>query len=331
MINFPRKLMLKLVLLISCVALVGGAWFSLRDSRTPVEKHGRLHVEGTRLVGESGEDVVLRGVSFSWHNWWPQFFRADNIGVLAKDWGCTLVRAPIGVEPDGAYMDKPARAVACLDEVVQGAVEQGIYVIIDWHSHGLHPREAEAFFAHIALRYRDLPNVIYEIFNEPKDLTWPEIKTYAQDVIQTIRSIDPNALILVGTPNWSQRVDIVADDPLKGIDNLMYVLRFYANGPGHGQELRDKADYAYAKGLPLFVSECGGMEPTGDGPLNPKEWQLWQTWMNQKNISWTAWSLSNKDETCSMIKFTEPNNGSWRDEDIKEWGLLVRKTLNASQ
>ena len=34
----------------------------------PVKTHGQLKVEGTKLVDKNGKLVVLRGMSFGWHN-----------------------------------------------------------------------------------------------------------------------------------------------------------------------------------------------------------------------------------------------------------------------
>jgi len=95
----------------------------------------------------------------------------------------------------------------------------------------------------------------------------------------------------------------------------MYTLHFYA--ATHHQFLRDRGDYAISKGLPLFVSECAGMEATGDGPIDYVEWQKWLDWMADNSISWVAWSVSDKDETCSMLLPSASSDGSWSDNDLK--------------
>ena len=200
-----------------------------------------------------------------------------------------------------------------------------MYVIVDWHSHSIKLNEAKEFFRIVAEKYKDYPNIIYEIFNEPAGLSWSNIKAYSEAVIETIRAIDKRNIILVGTPHWSQYVDVAANDPITGYGNLMYVLHFYA--ASHRQFLRDIADKAVQKGLPIFVSECGGMEATGNGPVNMQEWQAWLQWMNKHNISWLAWSISDKDETCSMIKNKSSSVSGWTDSDLKEWGKIVRKEL----
>ena len=63
-------------------------------------------------------------------------------------------------------------------------------------------------------------------------------------------------------------------------------------------------------GIPIFVSECAGMECTGDGPLDIEEWTRWVEWMEAHKISWVNWSISDKNETCSML-FTESQQKRW--------------------
>lgn len=284
----------------------------------------RLVVKGTSLVNRKGDAVVLRGVSFGWHNWWPRFYNAAAVRTLKEEWNCTLVRAAMGVEPEGAYLSDQVMAKKCITEVADAAIENGIYVIIDWHSHGIHTKEAKSFFREMATRYKGIPNVIYEVFNEPVEDSWEDVKKYAEEVIKTIREIDKEALILVGTPHWDQDIHLAADNPIKGVDNIMYTLHFYA--ATHGKLLRNRADYAIKKGLPVFVSECAGMEASGDGPIDMEEWNKWLVWMSKNNISWAAWSVADKDETCSMFYPSAPDH-NWKESDIKEWGRIVKSVL----
>lgn len=296
-------------------------WCSHADVYASVE---HLSVKGTFLVNEKGEKVVLRGVSLGWHNWWPRFYNASAIKTLKEEWHCTLVRAAMGVEPEGAYLTDRKKALACVTTVADAAIANDMYIIIDWHSHGIHTEDAVAFFKEMTLRYKGIPNVIYEIFNEPVDNSWEEVKVYAEEVIDCIRSIDSEALILVGSPHWDQDIHLAADNPLADARNVMYTLHFYA--ASHKEFLRGRAEYALKKGLPIFVSECAGMEASGDGKIDKEEWNKWLTWMNRHSISWAAWSVSDKDETCSMFYPTSPDSG-WTDDDMKEWGLIVKNSL----
>ncbi len=295
------------------------------DETATEKKVAPLAVKGTQLVNDKGEAVVLHGVSYGWHVFWPRFYNASSAAYLANEWGAQVIRAAMGVEPEGAYLDNPQMALECVQSVVDAAIENNVYAIIDWHSHGLRTEEAKEFFRQMATRYKGVPNVVYEIFNEPVEDSWEQVKAYSVEVIETIRAIEPDAVILVGTPHWDQDIHLAADNPITGHHNIMYSLHFYANT--HGQWLRDRADYALGKGLPLFVSECAGMEASGDGPIGHEEWKAWLDWMDSRRISWVVWSVSDKDETCSMLLPTAASTGNWSDADLKEWGKMVRDEL----
>lgn len=295
------------------------------DKSDFVAINGKLSVQGTSLVNQAGEPVVLRGVSLGWHNWWPRFYNKSTVAWMKRDWNCNLIRAAIGVDPKKGYIDNPNFSIACLTNVVDAAIENNMYVIIDWHSHHIRLEEAKTFFTLAAEKYKDYPNIIYEIYNEPIDDSWEEVKAYSEEIIKTIRSIDKDNVILVGTPHWDQDIHLAADNPITGYTNIMYTLHFYAGT--HKQELRDRADYALAKDLPIFVSECAGMNADGDGAINLEEWNTWKEWMSRHRISWAAWSIADKNETCSMIKSKKSPAYGWTENDLKEWGKIVRNTL----
>ena len=291
----------------------------------PVKEHGALHVEGTFLKDQNNEPVVLRGMSFGWHNFWPRFYNAGAVKELAKQWHCSVVRAAMGVEPNNGYKQKPAESKALVEAVVDAAIKQGIYVIIDWHSHNINLAESKQFFAEMAKKYGTYPNVIYEIFNEPDKESWKEVKEYSQELISTIRAIDSDNIILVGNPHWDQDINLVADDPIKDATNIMYTVHFYA--ATHKQNLRDKSEYALKKNIPIFISESAGMEATGDGPLNEAEWNTWIEWAEKNKISWVTWSVSDKNETCSVLLPSANAQGKWKNKDLKESGLKSKALL----
>ena len=293
----------------------------------PVKTHGKLSVKGTFLVNEKGEKIVLRGVSYGWHNWWPRFYNKESVKWLADDWNCTVVRAAMGVGPRGSYIDKKEWSKEKIQAVVDGAIEYGIYVIIDWHSHEIHTEEAKQFFAEMAEKYGKYPNVIYEIFNEPVKDSWETVKNYSIEVIKAIREIDPDNIILVGSPHWDQDIHLVADNPISGYENLMYTVHFYA--ATHGKELRDRSDYALKKGIPIFVSESAGMKADGNSTIDYKSWNTWIDWMETNKISWITWSIADKNETCSMLLPSASDTGNWNIETLKESGMKTREMLRA--
>jgi len=292
----------------------------------PVKEHGQLKVVGTKLIDAKGNPIALHGMSFGWHNLWPRFYNAGVVKTLVKDWHCTVIRAAMGVElNDSGYLKNPASSVAKIKAVVDAAIQQGVYVIIDFHSHNIKLPEAKIFFKEMATNYGKYPNVIYELFNEPDYETWPEVKAYSEELIKLIRTIDPDNIILVGSPRWDQDIQLPAADPIIGYNNLMYTMHFYAGT--HKQWLRDKTDEAINKGLPIFISECAGMESTGDGPIDYAEWNKFVNWMNDKGLSWIAWSVSDKKETCSVLNPSAASTGNWNKADVKEWGNVAKEAL----
>lgn len=300
--------------------------FSTLSNAQFVKHHGQLKVEGTQLVDKNGTPIVLRGLSFGWHSFWPRFYNEGAVNWLKKDFNCNVVRAAMGVEVgDKPYKKDSVFSKEKIESVVDGAIKADIYVIIDWHSHNINLKEAKEFFAEMSKKYGKYPNVIYEVYNEPDYETWDEVKAYSEEVIKVIRANDPDNIILVGSPHWDQDINLAAANPIKGYENLMYTMHFYAGT--HGKWLRDRTDEAMKSGLPIFVSESAGMEATGDGPLNYVAWQEYIDWMEAKKISWITWSVSDKEETCSILKKSAKSEGNWKKEDLKESGIKVREFL----
>lgn len=298
-------------------------------------KPSPLHVEGTALLDERGDTVVLKGLSFGWHNLWPRFYNRGAVRHIHKEWGCNLFRFSIGVDDllekgtvHKGYISDPALGWKCVTAGVDAALSCGAYAIIDWHSHKLHQKEAVAFFDALSKLYADEPGVIYELYNEPVDDSWKDLKSYAQVLVKTIRANAPDALILMGCPHWDQDIDLPAADPIKDAGNLMYTVHFYA--ATHGEYLRTRTEKAMGKGLPVFISECAGMEASGDGPLDYESWGRWLEWSERNKVSMVMWSLSDKDETCSMLFPKAGSRGPWDDSVIKEWGLYVKQLLRDS-
>lgn len=300
------------------------------DGRTaPVARYGQLAVRRAQLVAANGEPVTLRGQAFGWHNWWPQFYNADVVQSLRDDWCVDVVRPAMGIEPAGAYLSDPVAAKQRITTVVEAAIDAGVYVIIDWHAHRPHQAEAVAFFTEMAQRYGHHPHVLYEIFNEPeKDQSWQQVKDYATAVIGAIRQHDPDNIVIVGSPEWDQRIDLVAANPLAGQSNIAYSVHFYA--ATHGQWLRDRTQAAIDAGIPVFVTESSGAEASGQGSNDYDEWQAWIAFMEKNRISWLNYSVSDKaGETISVLQPGARASGDWNDAELTESGRHVRKLLRA--
>lgn len=293
---------------------------------TPVAIHGQLSIENGNIIDSKGEPVQLKGMSLFWSQWQPQFYNAESVINLKKYWNVDVVRAAMAVEHEG-YLKYPQREKEKVQRVIEAAIDAGIYVIIDWHDHHAedHLEEAISFFSEMAQRYGEYPNVIYETYNEPLDVSWSQVlKPYHEEVIGAIREYDQDNIIVVGTPRWSQRVDLAAEDPIDA-ENIAYTLHFYAGT--HGQKLRDIAQEAIDKGLALFITEYGTTQATGDGKVDKKETRKWWRFMDANNLSWANWSIASKDEaSAAVIPGTTPSE--LKDDDfLTISGKLVKSQL----
>ena len=290
-----------------------------------------LSVSGNQvLVG--GTPGSLSGVSYYWsNNGWPgaRFYNASTVGWLKSDWKAKVVRAAMGVEDGGGYLQDPASNKARLKAVVDAAIANDLYVIIDWHSHYAFQYQAQAieFFQEMARTYGKYNHVIYEIYNEPKnDASWSgNVKPYAQAVIGAIRAIDPDNLIIVGSPNWSQDADVASRDPITGYSNIAYTLHFYAGT--HGQWLRDKATTAINNGLALFVTEWGSVNADGNGGVATAETNAWVDFMKARKLSNANWALDDAPEGSAALVGGASATGGWPESSLTASGKLARSIV----
>ena len=318
-----------LITLIFCSSSFGSNdRFVSQSDTTIVAKHGHLRVQGNQIVDKNGHPVALHGMSLFWSQWMGKYYNYDCIKWLRDDWKCTVVRAAMGIDM-GGYLQFPSIEKNKIIAVIDACINLGIYVIVDWHDYAAdtHKAEAIAFFREIAIMYGNTPNIIYEIYNEPQSGSWATvIKPYADSVIQNIRSIDPDNLIIVGTPNGSTDVDVASRDPLKQ-SNVAYVFHFYA--ASHQQYYRNKAAAALANGVAIFVSEWGTCEYTGSGVIDFAETEKWLSFMHEHMVSWCNWSIEDASETAAALKFGASDAGGWSDSFLATSGLYVRARTRA--
>ena len=315
------------LLLLSQASLQGQQIAAPVPQKTIVERYGQLSVKGNRIVSQYGDTVQLRGMSFFWSQWMGQYYNKDVVKWLKDDWKCTVVRAALGVD-NGGYMDQPYEEKEKVLKVIKAAIDQGIYVIIDFHSHIAYQEldQAKDFFEEMAKKFGAMPNVLYEVYNEPLgETSWPEeIKPYEVEVIKTIRKYDPDNIVICGNRQWSQMMDEAASDPIDD-PNVAYTLHFYA--ASHGQELRDNAVRAMNKGKAIFCTEYGTCDYTGNGKLDSAATKVWWDFLDSYKISWCNWSIADKEETSSALTFGASWSGKWKENKLTPSGKFVRQEL----
>jgi endoglucanase len=300
--------------------------------------YGALRVKGTYLTDQKGKKVVLKGISTHGLQWFPEYVNEKTFRDLHDTFHMNLVRLALYTDENGYCSGGDKKELEkVIDRGVKAATKHQMYVIIDWHVlHDLTPKkyekQAKSFFKKMAKKYRKNPHVIYEICNEPNGGTgWEEIRSYAKKIIPVIHKYNKNAVVLVGTPNWSQELLDAAKNPLPKTGkykNVMYTLHFYATT--HRDELRTKLKQAHEQKLPVFVSEFGICDASGNGSIDKQQANQWMALLNQYKISYANWSLCNKDEAASFLKPSCKKLYGFKTSDLSTSGKWLTKVLTGS-
>lgn len=303
-------------------------------SGTPVAEHGQLSVKGANIVDQNGNKFQLIGMSTHGLGWFPKAVSKQSFKVFRDDWNCNAMRLAMYIEEswggsESLYLAQPDTNYKLVTKGVDACIDLGMYVIVDWHvlnpgDPTTHTKESKEFFAKIAKEYGDCPNIIYEICNEPNgNVSWSKIKTYADEVIAEIRKYDSDAVIICGTPTWSQDIDKAKNDRLSD-KNTVYALHFYANT--HTDWLRDRLTQCYNAGLPVLVSEFGTCDASGNGGFNKDQTKKWLSLLDSYSIGYFNWSFCDKGETASAFKSgTDLSNIKAGTDQLTESGKLIRE------
>jgi hypothetical protein len=303
--------------------------FAFAASRVgPVSAYGQLQagknssgkgqIYGSCKGVSSGNEVQVQGMSLFWSiadDVGAPFWTADYVSGLVSRQNIQIIRAPMGVDEDwgaGNYFTNISRYQGLMNTVVQAAIDNDIYVIIDYHSHKANDNvnNAKTFFKYMAEKWGKYDNVIFEIFNEPTSQDWSTIKNYADQVISTIRQYSDN-LIVVGNRSWDQYPNEAASNPIND-KNVAYTFHFYAGTHYTGKEGANAVS-AMNSGLSVFVSEWGTVNADGGGSVSGNS-STWLNWMNDHKLSGANWSVSNKNEGASYF-----NGSAWNYSESGNW------------
>lgn len=295
-------------------------------NNTPVEEHGKLKVQGTQIVDQNDKEFLIQGVSTHGIAWFPQYINYETFKSLRDEFNVNTIRLALYSDTNAGYNKSLHSKVT---EGVEYAKQLGMYAIIDWHilndnNPNQNKQNAKEFFTEMSNKYKDYNNVLYEICNEPNgNVTWDnDIKPYAEEIIGLIRGIDKDAIIIVGTPTWSQDVDIVSRNPIQNQQNIVYALHFYA--ATHKEDIRNKLKTALENKLPILVSEFGICDASGNGQINIEEANKWIELLRQNKIGYVCWNLSNKNESSALINSFSNSLSHWKEEELSEEGKWLK-------
>ncbi|MFD1637658.1 glycoside hydrolase family 5 protein [Evansella tamaricis] len=339
-----RRKILVIISFISVIAILFFIGFSGNNSSSAPSKLSIEEVNGQMtLVNEKGDIVQLKGMSTHGLQWYSAIVNHNAFAAFANDWNANVIRLAMYIGEAG-YAQRPEQMMERVTSGIDHAIANDLYVIVDWHVH--HPGDpnheiyegAMDFFKEISSMYPNHPNIIYELANEPNEggdgVTndiegWRAVKSYAEPIIEMLRESGNENLIIVGTPNWSQRPDLAAEDPIDD-DNTAYTLHFYSGSHNDGS-LMDNARIALDNGVAVFVTEWGTSEASGNNGPYIEESDEWLDFLDEHHISWVNWSASNKQEaSAAFIPYTilDPGeNQAWSEDDLTDSGIYVRSKM----
>ena len=270
-----------------------------------------LHVQGNKLLNKRGEAVMLTGVNCSSLEWQCNPDKlVRTVQVALDDWHANTIRLPLsqdkwfGFGGDQRGQDESGeRYRAMVDEIVKEVAARRKYIILDLHrsncgswgefiSGNMPDMNSLVFWKNIAIRFRNHPNVLFGIFNEPFKVSWecwrdggevtveyapqnignqimrdesgePELQriTYhapgLQEMVRTVRAVGANNVAILAGLDWGYELDgvdkgYVVDDC--GGNGLMLDSHEY---PWKRLDNWDELVTVVADRYSILIGECG--------------------------------------------------------------------------
>lgn len=301
----------------------------------------RITVQGNEFVDEAGEVFIFRGYSSSD----PDNLEKKNSWNLAyfqemKRWGANVVRFPIHPR---AWRSRGQEAyMQLLDQGVEWAVANDMYVIMDWHSIGnlvaekylnesyyTNLEETFEFWRAITERYGDNPTVaFYELFNEPVnndkfgELSWKRWKSALEALIQEIRANGGEGIPLVAGFNWAYDLTPIRDQPIE-VEGIAYVSHPYPQKRTKPWVEKWTEDWGFVKeNYPMVLTEIGYCTPDDPGAHIPvisdhSYGKAISDYSDQNNLSYIVWVFDNRWSPQLYVddKFTPSYQGTfWKEK-----------------
>ncbi len=315
---------------------VASMTLSVNAARNPYQDKdysdwGKLKLVGNQLSDKNGNPVQLKGWStFSLH--YKGYCGGEGQWKLMKQYGANIVRLAMYIDDPndgGSYLKKPDYFKDLIKKSIEETKNLNMYCIVDWHitpdsllsgDPNDYIAESKDFFGEISKYCADngYDNVLYEICNEPT-CGWTNIKSYAEEVIPVITEKQPDAIVIVGTDSWCQKIMEPVSNPIDSLykKNVMY--SFHYSACTHYALLGDFRNVQ--KHLPVFVSEWSAVKFNGDGPFCASNSDDLISACENKHeapqlVSWCLWNWSGKYEASSFFTdICSPSNLSRYTDD----------------
>ncbi len=296
-----------------------------------VPKLGPLKVEGLKLLNEQGQPVRLRGVNAASLEWSTtgEGHILESVRVAVEQWRSNLVRVPLsqdcwfGKAPKQSDEGDAYRDL--VRQVVNSCVRRGAYVLLDLHwsdagtwgkeigQHVMPDRNSLTFWEAVAEAYRDEPAVLFDLYNEPHDVSWDvwlkggEVRDRndkgragemfeavgMQRLLNVVRAKGARNVVVVGGLNWSYDLSGIlegrklADPDGRGV---LYANHAYPFKGDTVEAWEAKMEVA-GRELPLYIGEFGS-DPKGRTGQTGEEWvkQVLEV-LRRHDWHWTAWDF----------------------------------------
>ena len=265
-----------------------------------VTYNGQLHVEGAKLMNENNEEVRLKGCVLA--NSDDGKFTKTVLSNLKNKWNNNVIKVGLNNTSSGQSNIINESNMQEMYQIIDDAIDLDMYVIvIFWSGVNLTENvysEAIDYFTQIASRYKDVPNLIYEIANEPTH-EWEEIKQYANTIVPVIRDISPTSLILCPTSGHNSVVDVINSQ--LDLKNIIYVAHVYAGSEIDARNIST----AILNGVPVFISEWSNSDGGGScSEENDIKTNKFIALMDRYNISSTFFILAemNREDSAALVK-----------------------------
>jgi aryl-phospho-beta-D-glucosidase BglC (GH1 family) len=275
---------------------------------------GGYHVVGNQVFDAQGRLHIFRGVdrpSLEWQATGVEISLADFQHMA--QWKSNVVR--IAVSQD-FWLEGAAQYVPFYQDTVDAAIqwgkEAGMDVIVDLHwsdagnlqelSPGQRPmadKNSITFWQQVATRYRGDGRVMFELYNEPHDVSWDVWQNGGeatldaragttfeavgmQQMYDAVRATGADNLVWIGGLSWAYDLSEVPQHLIQGY-NIGYVSHIYQSAT------RDPPDWAKyidvtAKIAPVMVNEFGNSDCS--------RWFYAQVldYAKKNQLSWSAWA-----------------------------------------
>jgi len=300
---------------------------------------GTPRKRGKRIVGDDGNPIEFRGIGTHAPLQYTNLHTLEMMRSL-RAYGVNLIRISVYLEDytflhsDGqkayGYLNKPDETKAEIERIVNYCGQLGMYVLLDWHIYSwgagygtgiFHQTEAEEFFSYFCQLYQDCPYVMYEVANEPHHTTSAETAPYVKDMYDLIRSYIPDAIVVTGTckddvQTWyAALLDAGADD-----------IFISPHAYGYGISASRYAAW-WDAGIPLFNSEWGNSEGSGDGKREDAGATELMKYYHAEKIPQSVWKLTDQAMTTAVLKNLGTINSSTYAEGFDAADLSPAGTL----